>query len=77
MSILHEVNIFFPDAKAQEKMLVRSLRTSDLLKALRVRGSLHNTNAQLDIEENDTDYIGGYMHLSDVITGERIVSVMW
>lgn len=55
-----------------EKMLVRDLDTSCILKGLRLRGTLHSADPQIDLEE-DSD---GFLVLHDAITGDHIVSVM-
>lgn len=77
---MHEVKIFFPGVLTSngstsirtEKMLLRSVKTADVIRGLRQRGTLHSIDAQLDVEEDD-----GFLTISDVITGDRIVSAMW
>lgn len=81
---MHEVKIFFPGALTSngsvsirtEKMLLRSVKTADVIRGLRERGTLHSIDAQIDVEE-DISPGGGFLTLSDVITGDRIVSAMW
>jgi len=78
---MHELTIFIRnDIKGSsiraEKMLMRSLEVPDILNGLRSRGTLHSIDSQLDIIQ-EIDHNGGYINLSDIITGEHIVSVMW
>jgi len=87
---MHEVKIFFPAVKRDgtlyirvEKMLMPnksrsggSFNQKDLLEALRRRGTIHSIDSQLDIHE-DSDHSGGNLYVSDVITGDRICSLMW
>jgi hypothetical protein len=84
-SVMHEVKIFFPGVKTSngstfirtERMLLRSLKSSaDVIRGLRERHTLHSIDTQLDVEE-DISSEGGYISLSDAITGDHIVSAMW